>query len=96
MTFPRADNFSSTLCILTGSGREFLKCCSSYREGEHTDNRGEGEGERGGRGREWRERGRGREGRERERGEGEGGVKVMEREGKMRHYMYLVSGGIGY
>jgi len=30
MTFPSADNRSSILCILTASGMEFRRCCSSW------------------------------------------------------------------
>lgn len=30
MTLPRADSLSSTLWILTASGRQFLMCCSSW------------------------------------------------------------------
>lgn len=30
MTFPSADNRSSILCILTVSGMEFRRCCSSW------------------------------------------------------------------
>ena len=86
MTLPRAESFSSTLCILTESGREFLKCCSSCREGICNDSReGEGEGEE--------------KGEAEEEGEEEGGVRsIYLVSGSIRHkkamsVTYVENGG---